>query len=74
MYLSFFASLVSPLRRFSSSSTGWNRAVQSVLTVSVGDLWLHLSLTWNPLPPGPAVSILLPFYATLKLPFLSFQS
>lgn len=66
MCLSFFASLVPPLRQFSSSGTGWNRAVQSVLTGVLGNCGCTYLLTWNLLPPGPALSILLPFYVALK--------
>lgn len=44
-----------------------------LLTGSAGDLWLHLSLTWNPLPSGlfstsPTHSILHPFTALSSLP------
>lgn len=49
-----------------------------LLTGSAGDLWLHLSLTWNPLPSGPfftswTYSNLLPFIvlSTLSLSFSS---
>lgn len=39
-----------------------------LLTGSAGDLWLHLSLTWNPLPSGLTQSILLPFIGLAGLP------
>lgn len=42
-----------------------------LLTGSTGDLWLHLSLPWNPLPSGlfsssPSHSIIFPFYCTFR--------
>lgn len=39
-----------------------------LLTGSAGDLWLHLSLTWNPLPSGLTQSILLSFIGLAGLP------
>lgn len=74
-YFSFFISLLSSpfsftlllLDSFHPEASAAIDRLNLLLTRSVGDLWLHLSLTWNPLPLGLSHSILLHFYLALTL-------